>query len=87
VLRWTVRMLIVAIASVMVVCACGAAAGALAAGTGGGALVPRPGHPAPVIVLSPELVGVPFAGGREPSIRSESHQGAANAGVDAGRLV
>ncbi len=58
-LRWTVRTLVTAIASVMVVWACVTAAGAVATGTGSGAVVPRPEGPAPVVVPSPELVGVP----------------------------
>jgi hypothetical protein len=70
-LRWTARMLIAAIASLMVVWACGAAAGALAAGTGGGAVVQRSGDPAPVVIPSPELVGVPLSDGRPPSLRLE----------------
>jgi hypothetical protein len=53
-LRWTVRVLIVVIASVMVVWITGAAAGALTTATGGGVLAPRPGEPAPIVIPSPE---------------------------------
>lgn len=50
----TVRVLIAAIVSVMVVWGGGAAAGALATGTGTGAGVTRHGEPAPVVIPSPE---------------------------------
>jgi hypothetical protein len=53
-LRWTVRVLIVVIASVMVVWITGATAAVLTTGTGGGHLVPRPGDAAPVVIPSPE---------------------------------
>jgi hypothetical protein len=62
-LRWTVGMLIAAIASLMVVSACGASAGGLATGTGGGAEVQSPVYPTPVVLPSPERpagpVGLP----------------------------
>jgi hypothetical protein len=53
-LRWIVRLLIVAIASVMVVCITGAAVGALTTVTSRGSLVPTPVEAAPLVIPSPE---------------------------------